>query len=186
MEQHASRAPDPDIGFFLREIAQGKVEAFRRLYDVEASRMLGISMRILRRRALAEEAVHDAFLNIWNHAARYEPTLGSPRAWIHTIVRNRALNILRGEARTDLTDQIESFDVASDAESPEDVTLRLSDADALKHCLGGLDEVPRQAVLLAYVQGLSHGEIAARLAIPLGTIKSRIRRSLIALKECLG
>ena len=184
MEQHASTAPD--IGFFLSEIAQGKVEAFRRLYDVEASRMLGISIRILRRRALAEEAVHDAFLNIWNHAASYEPKLGSPRAWVHTIVRNRALNILRGEARTDLTDQIESFDVASDEESPEAVTLRLSDADALRHCLGTLDEVPRQAVLLAYVQGLSHGEIAAKLAIPLGTIKSRIRRSLISLKECLG
>ena len=80
----------------------------------------------------------------------------------------------------------ETFDVASDEESPEAITLRLSDADALKHCLKGLDETPRQAVLLAYVQGLSHGEIAARLAIPLGTIKSRIRRSLIALKECLG
>jgi RNA polymerase sigma factor (sigma-70 family) len=184
MDEQASTSPD--IAFFLREIAQGKVEAFRRLYDVEAARMLGISIRILKRRALAEEAVHDAFLSIWNHAARYEPALGSPRAWIHTIVRNRALNILRGEARTDLTDNIESFDVASDEESPEAITLRLSDADALKHCLKGLDETPRQAVLLAYVQGLSHGEIAARLAIPLGTIKSRIRRSLIALKECLG
>lgn len=176
----------PDIGFFLREIAQGKVEAFRRLYDIEAPRMLGISIRVLKRRALAEEAVHDAFLSIWNHAASYEPRLGSPRAWIHTIVRNRALNILRGEARTELTDNIETFDAASDEESPEEITSRLSDADALKHCLQHLEETPRQAVLLAFVQGLSHGEIAARLGIPLGTIKSRIRRSLISLKECLG
>lgn len=184
MDQQASATAD--IGFFLREIAQGKVESFRRLYDIEAARMLGIALRILKRRALAEEAVHDAFISIWNHAARYEARLGSPRAWIHTIVRNRALNILRGEARTELTDQIESFDAASDEESPEEIVSRLSDADALKHCLGGLDETPRQTVLLAYVQGLSHGEIAARLGIPLGTIKSRIRRSLIALKECLG
>ncbi len=184
MDQQAAAVPD--LAHFLREIAQGKVEAFRRLYDIEASRMLGISIRILKRRALAEEAVHDAFLSIWNHAARYEPRLGSPRAWIHTIVRNRALNILRGEARTDLTDQIESFDAASDDESPEEITSRLSDAEALKHCLQRLDPMPRQAVVLAYVQGLSHGEIAERLRIPLGTIKSRIRRSLIALKECLG
>lgn len=184
MDQHGTASAD--IGYFLREIAQGKVEAFRRLYDIEASRMLGISIRILKRRALAEEAVHDAFLNIWNHAASYEPRLGSPRAWIHTIVRNRALNILRGEARTELTDEIESFDGASDIETPEQAAERLSDADALKHCLKGLDETPRKAVLLAYVQGLSHGEIAARLGVPLGTIKSRIRRSLIALKECLG
>ena len=175
-----------DMADILGEIAAGKVEAFRRLYDIEASRMLGISIRILKRRALAEEAVHDAFLSIWNHAASYSPQLGSARGWVHTIVRNRALNILRGEARTDLTDQIESFDVASDEENPEQLTSRLSDAKALKHCLERLEPTPRHAVILAYVQGLTHGEIAERLGVPLGTIKSRIRRSLIALKECLG
>lgn len=176
----------PDINGLLGEIAAGKVDAFRRLYDIEAARMLGIAMRILKRRALAEEAVHDAFLSVWNHAGRYEQRLGSPRAWLHTIVRNRALNILRGEVRTELTDQIESFDAASDDESPEDISSRMSDAEALKHCLEQLDPTPRHAVILAYTQGLSHGEIAARLGVPLGTIKSRIRRSLIALKECLG
>lgn len=183
---HAIPTAEPDHAALLRDIAAGQVTAFRRLYDAEAPQMLGMVMRILKRRALAEEAVHDAFLAIWNHAARYRPELGSPRAWMNTIARNRALNILRGEARTDLTDQIEDFDAVSDEESPEDAASRLSDADALKACLERLDPVPRRAVLLAYVQGLSHGEIAARLSIPLGTIKSRIRRSLLSLKECLG
>jgi RNA polymerase sigma factor (sigma-70 family) len=188
MNEHAtsSGTASPDLGFVIREIAQGKVEAFRRLYDIESSRMLGISIRILRRRALAEEAVHDAFLNIWNHAGKYEPGHGHPRAWLHTIVRNRALNILRNEARTELTGEVERYDAASDEESPEDAAARLSDADALKHCLEGLDERPRRAVMLAYTNGLSHVEIADRLETPLGTIKSQIRRALIALKECLG
>jgi RNA polymerase sigma factor (sigma-70 family) len=175
-----------DLASLLRDIAQGRVESFRRLYDIEAARMLGISFRILKRRALAEEAVHDALLSVWNHAARYERAQGSAHAWLYTIVRNRALSILRGESRTELTDDIESLETASEAENPEDIASRLSDTEALKHCLQALPATPRQAVLLAYVQGLTHGEIAARLNMPLGTIKSRIRRSLIALKECLG
>lgn len=178
--------PGIDLAECLRAIAQGRSDAFRRLYEAEAARMLGISLRILRRRALAEEAVHDAFISIWNHAGRYQPSLGSPRSWMQTILRNRALNILRGEARTDLTETLEPFDVASDDESPEAVVERLSEAEALRHCLQRLEAAPRQAVVLAYVQGLSHGEIAERLRMPLGTIKSRIRRSLLALKECLG
>lgn len=183
MNEHAT---SPDLGFVIREIAQGKVEAFRRLYDIEAGRMLGISIRILRRRALAEEAVHDAFLNVWNHAGSYDARHGHPRAWLHTIVRNRALNILRGEARTELSGEIDRFDAPSEDESPEEAAARLSDADQLRHCLGSLDERPRRAVVLAYTHGLSHGEIAERLETPLGTIKSQIRRALIALKECLG
>lgn len=184
MEQRASA--HPDLAGLIGEIASGRADAFRRLYDIEASRMLGIAMRVLKRRALAEEAVHDAFMSVWNNAGRYEARLGSPRAWLHTIVRNRALNILRGEARTELTDEIETYDAVSDDENPEEIASRLSDAEALKHCLEQLDPTPRHAVILAYTQGLSHGEIAAKLGIPLGTIKSRIRRSLIALKECLG
>ena len=184
MDQDA--AAPPDIAAFLREIALGRREAFRRLYDIEGPRMLGIAIRILKRRALAEEAVHDAFLAIWNHAGSYAPEQGSARGWLHTIVRNRALNILRGEARTELTDEVERFDRASEDENPEELTSRLSEAKALKHCLERLEPTPRLAVVLAYVQGLSHGEIAERLGAPLGTVKSRIRRSLIALKECLG
>lgn len=182
----SERIADPDLATCLREIAQGRADSFRRLYDWESARMLGIALRILKRRALAEEAVHDAFISIWNHAGRYQPDLGHPRGWIQTILRNRALNILRGEARTELTDGLEPFDVAADQETPEETVARLSEADALKHCLDRLETAPRHAVILAYVQGLSHGEIAERLRIPLGTIKSRIRRSLLALKECLG
>ncbi len=147
--------------------------------------MLGIALRILKRRALAEEAVHDAFISIWNHAGRYEPGLGSHGLDADHPSQSRPEHPAWGGA--DRADRwLEPFDVAADQETPEEAVARLSEADALKHCLDRLETAPRHAVVLAYVQGLSHGEIAERLRIPLGTIKSRIRRSLLALKECLG
>jgi RNA polymerase sigma-70 factor (ECF subfamily) len=148
--------------------------------------MLGIAIRLLRRRDLAEEAVHDTFLKVWSSAAMFDGARGDPRAWIHTILRNRALSILRGEARTDLVEDFEPLGLTYGGESPEDTMARLSDAGALKNCLERLDPVRRKAVLLAYVNGLTHGEIAGRMQIPLGTIKSWIRRSLMILKDCLS
>ncbi len=175
-----------DLAAALRRCAAGDEASLRAIYDAEAPRMLGVASRLLRRRDLAEEAVHDTFLKVWNSAALFDETRGDPRAWIYTILRNRALSILRGEARTELVDDFEPMGLASEAESPEDAMARLSDAGALRGCLERLDPVRRQAVLLAYVNGLTHGEIAGRMRIPLGTIKSWIRRSLMALKDCLA
>jgi RNA polymerase sigma factor (sigma-70 family) len=182
---HGQSVPS-ELDALILKIADGQVEAFRRLYDIEASRMLGISIRILKRRALAEEAVHDAFLSLWKHAGSYNPEFAQPQAWLHTIVRNRALNILRGESRTDLKATIDDFDAISEEETPEEAVARLSDADVLKACLEKLEPRPRHAIVLAYVQGLTHTDIADRLATPLGTIKSQIRRALVTLKECMA
>ncbi len=148
--------------------------------------MLGIAIRLLRRRDLAEEAVQDTFVKIWNSASMFDEARGDPRGWIYTILRNRALSILRGESRTDLVDDFEPMGLTSADETPEDAMARLSDAGALRHCLDRIEPVRRRALLLAYVDGLTHGEVAGRMQIPLGTVKSWIRRSLIALKECLS
>ncbi len=148
--------------------------------------MVGVALRIVRRQALAEEAVHDAFVQIWERAGSFDPSRGQARSWLYAVVRHRALNILRGETRTDLVEDFEPFALASEDESPETIVSRLSDAGALRRCLERLDPSRRQAILLAYVQGLSHGELAGRLGVPLGTIKSWIRRSLISLRECMA
>ena len=148
--------------------------------------MLGVALRLLRRRALAEEAVHDAFVQIWQRAASFDPARGAAKTWIYAVLRHRALNILRGEARTDLVEDFEPMGLVSDDESPEALTLRLSDAGALKRCLERLEPARKQAILLAYVHGLSHGELAGHLGVPLGTMKSWIRRSLLALRECMA
>lgn len=183
---HAFAATGIDIEAALARCASGDEAALRSIYDAEAGRMLGVALRLLRRRALAEEAVHDTFVQVWRAARTFDPARGSGRTWIYAILRNRALNILRDEARSDLVADPVGEEVASEEEDPESVVARLSDADALKRCLQGLEPRRRTAIVLAYVHGLSHGELAGRLSIPLGTIKAWIRRGLLSLKECLG
>ena len=178
-------SPATNLDDALREVARGDRAALRRIYDAEAPRMLGVAMRLLRRRALAEEAVHDAFLQVWQKAELFDPARGEARSWLYAILRNRSLNILRGESRTELVDDFEPMGLEEPGESPEAVVLRLSESGALKRCLERLEPIRRKAVLLAYTQGLTHGELAGRLGVPLGTMKSWIRRSLMVLKECL-
>jgi RNA polymerase sigma-70 factor (ECF subfamily) len=169
----------------LGRCAAGDPTALRTIYDAEAPRMLGVAMRLLRRRSLAEEAVHDAFLQVWQHASSFDAAKGNARTWLYAVLRHRALNILRGEVRTELMEDFEPMELASQDESPEAIVLRLSDSSALKRCLERLDPVQRQAILLAYVHGLSHGELAGRLGVPVGTMKSWIRRSLATLRKCM-
>jgi RNA polymerase sigma-70 factor (ECF subfamily) len=108
-----------DLNNALRLTAGGDRAALRRIYDAEASRMLGVAMRLLRRRALAEEAVHDTFVQVWQKAASFDPARGEGRTWLYAILRNRALNILRGEARTDLMDDFESMGLEAPGEDAE-------------------------------------------------------------------
>ena len=148
--------------------------------------MLGVAMRLLRRRPLAEEAVHDAFLQVWQKAASFDPARGTARTWLYAILRNRALNILRGESRTDCHGRFRvDGSGGSRGGCRGDRGPRLSDTSALRRCLESLEPVHRKAIVLAYVQGLSHGELAGRFGVPLGTMKSWIRRSLAALRECM-
>lgn len=186
----ASEATAPsrsgEIEGALLACASGDKSALRRIYDRESPRMLGVALRILRRRALAEEAVQDAFVLIWRHAARFDPERGGGLTWIYAILRNRSLSILRDEKRTETSDTPVAEETASEEDDPETVMSKLSDAKALRACLETLPPQRRGIVLLAFVQGLTHGEIAGRLKLPIGTVKSWIRRSLLSLKECLG
>lgn len=169
----------------LRACAGGDSLALKAIYEREGPRMLGIANRMLRRRALAEEAVHDAFLAIWRHASRFDAGKGAGATWIYTILRNRALSILRDESRMELSEEPVGEDMESDDPDPEKIVLGLSDAGALRHCLERLETKRRHAIVLAYTEGLSHGELAGRLGMPLGTVKSWLRRGLLTLKECL-
>jgi RNA polymerase sigma factor (sigma-70 family) len=170
----------------LRACAEGDRAALQWIYRSEAPKMLGVAMRIVKRRSIAEDIVQDCFLRIWQAAASFDGALGNGRSWIYAIVRNRSLNVLRGESRSDLVDDMTPLVGASEAPSPEEVFMQVSENAALRRCLERLDEARRRIIVLAYTEGLSHGELAARCNVPLGTIKSWIRRSLGALRECLG
>src|SRR5215204_6211289 len=108
-----------DLDDALRRCASGDRAALRAIYDAEAPRMLGVALRLLRRPALAEEAVQDAFVQIWRRAASFDPARGGARTWLYAVLRHRALNILRGESRTDLVDDFEPMGLTSDEENAE-------------------------------------------------------------------
>ena len=166
--------------------AAGDRAALRLIYDLEAARMAGVAMRILRRKDLAEEAVHDAFMRLWRSARSFDPARGAGRAWLYAIVRNRALTILRDESRFESGDAVDDAGSTRGGPQPEEAVARLPEASALRRCLQQLDASRRAAVVLAYVHGFSHGELAGRLGVPLGTAKSWVRRGLLSLQECMG
>ncbi len=170
----------------MRRVAGGDRAAFAALFETEAGRLIAIARRIVRRTDLAEEVVQDAFIAAWQRAAQFDAERGPVRAWLTTIVRNRALNLIRDSARLDFHDG-ESLAEMSERSSEADAAFsQLADREALKACLGRLEPQRRQAILLCYVEGLSHGEVAATLRAPLGTVKAWIRRGVIALQECLS
>jgi RNA polymerase sigma-70 factor, ECF subfamily len=177
-----------DLGSALAACAAGDRSALRRIFDEEAGRLVAMAQRIVRRRDLAEEVVQEAFIRIWTHAHQYSPERGSARGWIYAIVRNRALNLLRDGSREDLVaeDRLEALQDGEQLEQIMAAWHRLDRNSRLKECLGRLDETRRRGILMAYVGGYTHGEIAGRLSLPLGTAKSWIRRGLLSLRECMA
>lgn len=170
----------------LEACARREVAALRRLYDSEAGFLLAVALRIVRRREVAADVLHDAFLDIWERAGTFDRTRGAGRAWITSLVRHRALKHVRAAGRETELDAALAEGIADGAPDAF-ASLALSQEGARLHtCLSALEPERRRAILLAYVDGLSQAQIAARLGAPLGTVKAWIRRSLIALKGCLS
>jgi RNA polymerase sigma-70 factor (ECF subfamily) len=175
----------------LAAIATGDRAALRALFDAEGPRLLGVAMRILRRRDLAEEAVQDAFVQAWRHAARFDPARGSGRGWLTVIARNAAIDLLRRAAREEPV-EIEALEALRESRlrdeqaEMDDILDRLDAAGRLRGCLEALEPQRRRAILMAYALGLTQGEIAGRMGAPLGTVKAWMRRGLLALRECLS
>ncbi|RUT32507.1 sigma-70 family RNA polymerase sigma factor [Arsenicitalea aurantiaca] len=171
---------------WMARVAKGDRQALEMLFRSEAPRMMAVSRRIVRRTDLAEEVVQESFVTAWQRAAQFDPERGNARAWLTTIVRNRSLNMLRDGARVDHHDG-ETLEALGDrVGDAHDAYDRLPDRDALKACLSRLDETKRRSILLCYVVGMSHGEVAAKLDAPLGTVKAWIRRGMSALQECMA
>jgi RNA polymerase sigma-70 factor (ECF subfamily) len=170
----------------LARIARRERAALADLFSAEAGRLIAIAQRIVRRRELAEEVVQEVFVAVWRKAELFDPRKGSARGWLTTMTRNRALNLIRNDARTDYHDGgtlAEMSDRQVEALSAFDA---LAERNALRICLDQLDEPKRRAILLCYVTGLNHGEAAATMHAPLGTVKAWIRRGVFALQECLS
>jgi RNA polymerase sigma factor (sigma-70 family) len=160
--------------------------ALHRLYDREAPFLLAVALRIVRRREVAADVIHDSFLDIWERAGSFDRERGAARAWITSIVRYRALKHLRQAGRERAIDPDAQAQNADDAPDPLAALETSQEAARLHACLSRLEPERRRAIALAYTEGLSHAEIAERIGAPLGTVKAWIRRSLLALRDCLS
>jgi RNA polymerase sigma-70 factor (ECF subfamily) len=176
---------DFDYEAALIACARGDRAALRAIYERERRWLMAVALRITQRRELAEEVLHDAFVQIWQKAATFDVGLGSARGWIYTVVRHGALNAVRSSGRVIAVDS-PTLTAVAETHSAWRTGDGDVDARALADCLERLDEPKRRCVLLAFVDGCTHEEVAAAVGAPLGTVKSWIRRALLALKECLA
>jgi len=176
---------DSDIApeALLARVARQDRAAYRTLYDAVAAKLFGVALRICRERSLAEEALQEAFIGIWHTAADFDPQRGSALAWMAGVTRNRALDLLRKRGRGDTPVDAGALEVLlTEAQAQRG---REPELDALLQCLERLEERPREAVILAYCEGLSREELAARYGAPANTVKTWLRRALAALRACL-
>ncbi len=176
---------------------EGAAEAFGKLYKVCAPLLLGVAQRVVGRRELAEEVLHDGFAKIWRAAGTFDPLASQPVAWLVAVVRNRAIDVQASHdvSRVDsyhdtvdndpegALDRLFEWSSGSDDSSEREDNRRAT--QWLRDCLAGLQASERQTLVLAYEHGLSHGDLAAHLQKPLGTVKTWIRRGMANLRVCV-
>lgn len=175
-----------DLAQLLVACGRKDEDAFARLYRAASPKLFAAAIRILRRRDWAEEVLQDSFVSIWNHAADYAQWKSAPMTWMTSIVRNRALDLLRRPALEVSGDLEVIMELREDGNpGPLEQALASADAARLAACLKTLEARQRQSIMLAFFHGLTHSELASHLRQPLGTVKTWIRRGLQQLKACL-
>lgn len=164
----------------------GDKAAFEFVYRNTSAKLFGVCLRIFPERTEAEEALQDAYINIWNRAGRYEPGRFSPISWLVAVTRNRAIDRLRSGGKM-RSAPIEEASLIADNAPLADAMLQSKDDDnALHGCIETLDPKDAGFIRAAFLKGMTYAELANRESLPLGTVKSRIRRALLKLRNCLG
>jgi len=175
----------------IARVALADQRAFADLYRQTSSHLFSVALRIVRERGIAEELLQEAYVNVWHHAGSYAAERAQPTTWLTAIVRNRCLDHVRKRdldtvsMTRDADDDAPELALPDGGPGPAEMLLAGADAHAIRDCVERLEGGSRQAIALAFFQGLTHGELAQHLAQPLGTVKSWIRRGLERLKGCL-
>jgi RNA polymerase sigma factor (sigma-70 family) len=199
---HSAVTPSADVGMntdnrdallimLLDRIAHQDEAALKELYEQCAGKLYGLALRVVIQRELAEDVLQEAFLTIWRSAVDYRASLSPPLAWLGLVVRSRGLDLLRRRAseRAHLTQDLDenlADTLEGDAPNPMDTAQASEQAWALHQCMGRLESKQREVVSLAYVRDMSHSELAEQLRLPLGTVKTWIRRGLDQLRLCMA
>ena len=180
----ATQAPAREVADLIARCALRDRAAFRALYDRTSAKLFGVTLRILKDRAEAEEALQEVYVKIWQRSDRYVAGQTSPISWLVAVARNHALDILR--ARRPRADDIDvALDIPDAGPSPERATADGQERGRIEHCLSTLEPDRADAVRGAYLDGYSYDELAQRHGVPLNTMRTWLRRSLLKLRECL-
>jgi RNA polymerase sigma factor (sigma-70 family) len=192
----SSPAPAPHaLGALMFRVAMRDQAAFKQLYDTTARCLLGIVMRMLRERSWAEEVLQEVYVSVWNAAPNYSAVRAQPMTWLMTIARNKAMDALRSTrterqhvlrpAPATADDDIGPPDLADERIGPLEQLVQAVESERLRNCLQALEPSQRQAIALAFYDGLTHVELALHMSQPLGTVKAWVRRGLERLRSCL-
>lgn len=197
-----NNAPDLPLEKWLLATANGDAVAFQSLYESTAGTLNAVAVAVMRDRELAEDVLQDAYVQIWHKAGDYHAERGSVLTWMTTIVRYRAIDLLRKRARSGATSSAEAADIDAKTlelllstdpitdndqeQGPLASAIASEESASLRDCLSRLPGNQQRSVALAFFRGFTHQELAECLLEPLGTVKSRLRRSLLRLKECLS
>jgi RNA polymerase sigma-70 factor, ECF subfamily len=174
-----------DLGRLLRRVARGDQLAFEAVYDQLARPVYGVIRRVLRDPAQSEEVTQEVLLEVWRTASRFDPDQGSAATWALTIAHRRAIDRVRSAAAAAEREQKTAGMPVPHDEVVDAVEARL-DRERVQRCLGGLTDVQRESITLAYYGGYTYRQVAALLGVTLAAIKTRIRDGLIRMRDCLG
>jgi RNA polymerase sigma-70 factor (ECF subfamily) len=170
----------------LSAVAKGDAAAFERLYGATRAKLYGVLLRILRRPELAEEVMQETYIKVWKMADRFDPLIASPITWMVAIARNRAIDIVRKRGEVSIEEEQEAMGVAADTPAPLARREMTEELKRVLSCLGKLDPEKQRVVLLAYYSGWSREQLSQKLDIPVNTVKTWLRRSLLEIRECMG
>lgn len=175
-----------ELVWLIGAVAKGDQAAFERIYAATRAKLYGVLLRILGKPELAEEVMQETYLKVWKMAHTFDPTLASPITWMVAMARNRAIDIVRRRSEVSIEDEPEAQNVAAESAPPLARREMTEELKRLLACLGKLDPEKQRIVLLAYYSGWSREQLSTKLDIPVNTIKTWLRRSLLEIRECMG
>ena len=186
----ASLSETDRLAFWLGQTAMGDKKAFASLYRATSPYLMGVAMLVVKRRERAEDVLQDAYVNVWRSAGLYAQTSASPMSWLISIVRNKSLDHLRavkrGDEQTSMDDERQiSSELMGSASDPLELLTIAGQAHGVRQCLENLEAPLRQALAIAYYEGKTQDQVSQQLRVPLGTVKTWIRRGLSHLRRCL-
>jgi RNA polymerase sigma-70 factor (ECF subfamily) len=183
MDADASRS---QLVAALARVAAGDRAALRVVYQDTSAKLFGVCLRILKDRSEAEDVLQDVYVTVWRKAASFDPSRASPITWLVAIARNRAIDRLRSGAASRRTEPIEeAYEVRDSAPTASDLLETTQQRARLAGCLGELEPKHADAIRSAFLDGTTYEQLAERMGVPLGTMKSWIRRGLLKLRACL-